>query len=147
MPQYPQQFLIHQVKRYDLKGKKILEFFEKYYLEDVGLRSFFLGYESRDVGRILENIVFLELKSRGYDISIGKINDLEIDFVAKKNGETLLIQVSYDISHEKTKKRELSSLLKDRSQAKKLIITMNEFEGEFIEEIHHKFAIDWLLEK
>lgn len=140
-------FLLNQVKRYDLKGKKILEFFEKYYLEDLGLRSFFLGYETRDTGRVLENIVFLELKKRGFDVFIGKISDLEIDFIATKNGEKTCIQVCYDITNTQTKTREVKSLLRDQSISKKLIISMSEFEGELIEGIPHKFAIDWLLEE
>ena len=139
-------FLLNQVKRYDLKGKKILEFFEKYYLEDLGLRSFFLGYESRDTGRVLENIVFLELKKRGFDVAIGKISDLEIDFIATKNGEKTCIQVCYDITNNQTKAREVKSLIKDQSASKKLIISMSEFEGDLIEGIPHKFAIDWLFE-
>ncbi len=140
-------FLLNQVKRYDVKGKKILEFFEKYYLEDLGLRSFFLGYETRDTGRVLENIIFLELKKRGFDVFIGKISDLEIDFIASKNGEKTSIQVCYDITNSQTKAREVQSLLKEQSASKKLIISMSEFEGELIEGIPHQFAIDWLLEE
>lgn len=139
-------FLVNAIKRFDVKGKKILEFFEKYYLEDIGLRSFFLGYESRDVGRVLENIVFLELKARGYSVYIGKITDKEVDFVATKNSITTLIQVAYDITSEETKKRELAPL-RSFPLHQKLLLSMNEFEGEVIDDIPHRFVIDWLLEK
>jgi len=140
-------FLLNKVKRYDLKGKKILEFYEKYYLEDLGLRSFFVGFETRDTGRIIENIVFLELKARGYDIAIGKTQDMEIDFVATKNGKTTLIQICYDITNAQTKAREIKPLIKNQFVAEKLILTMSEFEGEMIEGIPHQFLIDWLLGK
>lgn len=138
-------FLVHQVKRFDVKREKILEFLEKYYLQEIGMRSYFIGYEARDVGRILENIVFLELQFRGYDVKIGKLNDKEIDFIATKNGITTLLQVSYDITVEETKRRELAPLQADVSARKKILLSMSEFEGEVIEDIPHQFLIDWLL--
>lgn len=140
-------FLLRKVKRYDLKGKKVLELYEKYYVEDIGIRSLFLGFEERDTGRLLENIVFLELQARGYTISIGKRYNTEIDFLAEKNGEKQLIQVAYSLTDPATKERELRPLLQEKSPFLKLILSMSRFEGDYIEGIRHKYLLDWLLEE
>jgi len=79
-----ESYIAYQVKRYDIKGKQYLKTLEKYYLVDIGLRNTMFGSSSgRDVGHVLENVVFLELLRRGYDLYIGKVDNLEIDFVAK----------------------------------------------------------------
>lgn len=100
-------FVLYKIKRYDTKGKKHLQTNAKYYLADVGLHNLLLGGEG-DKGHILENAVFLELLHRGYTVHIGKVNTLEIDFVATRNGLTEYYQVFYDIKSPDTFARELA---------------------------------------
>ncbi len=140
-------FLLQKVKRFDLKGKKLLEVHEKYYVNDIGMRSFFLGFQERDTGRVIENIVYAELKIRGYDVYVGKIREKEIDFLAEKNGEKILIQVAYDITNPATKEREISSLLTLSSPIPRLLLSMSRFEGGLISDVPHKYLLDWLLKK
>lgn len=144
---FQEAFLLSKVKRYDLKGKRVLELYEKYYLNDIGMRSYFLGFTNRDRGRILENIVFLELQSRGYSIYVGKQGGYEIDFVAEKNGTREYFQVTVSLENEKTRKRELRSLISNTSAFPKTVLSLDEFAEENIEGIQHKYFIDWLLEK
>jgi len=94
--------LTHQVKRYDLKGKRILESLEKYYLCDTGLRYALMGYPPENVPGNLENIVLLELLSRGYSVSLGKLNGFEVDFIAEKGSEKIYFQVCMTLKEEKT---------------------------------------------
>jgi predicted AAA+ superfamily ATPase len=77
-------YIAHQVKRYDIKGKRLLSINEKYYLNDIGFRHALLGYRAGDIGKILENIVYLELRTRGYNVTVGVFGDYEIDFIAIK---------------------------------------------------------------
>ncbi|MBN1200184.1 MAG: ATP-binding protein [Bacteroidales bacterium] len=102
--------LTHQVKRYDLKGKRILESLEKYYLCDTGLRYALMGYPPENVPGNLENIVLLELLSRGYSVSLGKLNGFEVDFIAEKGSEKIYFQVCMTLKEEKTIQREYRPL-------------------------------------
>ena len=102
--------LFEKVERYDLKGKRLLETYEKYYMSDIGLRFATLGYTSDSISAQLENIVYLELKSRDYKITIGKLDDLEIDFIATKGTEKIYIQVSAQLTNDKVIEREYRSL-------------------------------------
>ena len=102
-------FLFYQVKRQDLRGKQILATNEKYYIADHGIREAVFGGNMRDINLILENIVFMELLRRGYTVTVGKIGSKEIDFVCKKRGEKLYIQVSYLLASEETIRREFGS--------------------------------------
>ena len=116
-------FMIYKANRYDIKGKEILKTQEKYYAVDIGLRYYILGQNSgRDMGHILENIVYLELLRRGYTVYIGKLEDLEIDFVAKNTKETIYYQVSLTTREETTLDRELTPLKAIRESYPKIIL-------------------------
>lgn len=118
-------YILYQVKRYDLKGKQHLKTQEKYYVADLGLRSLILGRQHTDVGHILENIVYLELLRRGYEINIGKIGAYEVDFVARSADETLYFQVAATVRSEETLKRELRSLQAIKDHHPKFILTLD----------------------
>lgn len=118
-------FMIHKVQRYDIKGKKILELFEKYYLGDIALKNAVIGYKDSDIAGMLENIVFLKLKQENYKVFIGKFDDLEVDFIAKKNGNITYVQVSYLLETEKTRKREFKVLEKIKDNFPKYVLTMD----------------------
>jgi predicted AAA+ superfamily ATPase len=102
-------FLIHRVSRYDIKGKRIAEMQEKYYLSDLGIRHAVLGYRNNDISGLLENIIFLELFRSGYSVHIGKQGAAEVDFIADRQDERIYIQVAYVLTAENTE-REFSPL-------------------------------------
>ena len=105
-------FIFFKVSRFDIKGKKLLEIHEKYYAGDIGLKHVLLGYKTGDIAGHLENIVYLELLSRGYKVEIGKLNGQEIDFIAHKGTNRIYIQVAYLFNDQKTIEREFSVLEK-----------------------------------
>ncbi len=116
-------FVFYEVKRYDIKGKEHFKTKGKYYIADIGLRNHLLGLRNRDRGHILENIVFMELRNRGYEISIGKISDNEIDFIATKVNEKKYIQVVESMAQSATRTRELVPLKTVRDNYEKIILT------------------------
>ena len=136
-------FVMHRASRYDIKGKQHLKTNAKYYLADIGLRYFLLGREG-DVGHILENVVYLELLRRGYEVSIGKINDSEIDFVAVKNGSVEYYQVSQALGGKATRNRELKALDAINDHNPKFLLTMDKFFTEEHKGIKILNALDWL---
>lgn len=122
-------YILHKCSRYDLQGKDILKTQEKFYLADVSLRYSVLGYTVDSIAASLENIVYLELKRRGYDVYIGKIKDKEIDFVATKQNEKIYVQVTQEIKSEKTQKREYEQLLEIRDNYPKYVVMADNFAG------------------
>ena len=122
-------YLLHRCSRYDLRGKEILKTQEKFYLADTSLRYSVLGYNSDTVASSLENVVYLELCRRGYDVQIGKTPDGEIDFVATKQNNKLYVQVTQEIKSEKTEKREYERLLEVRDNYPKYVLTTDDFSG------------------
>ncbi|MCL2284370.1 MAG: ATP-binding protein [Fibromonadales bacterium] len=136
-------FVMHRASRYDIKGKQHLKTNAKYYLADIGLRYFLLGREG-DVGHILENVVYLELLRRGYEVSIGKINDSEVDFVAAKNGSVEYYQVAQELSDKATFGRELKALDAISDHNPKFLLTMDKFFKEEHKGIKVLNALDWL---
>ena len=121
-----ESFILYKTNRYDVKGKQHLKSLEKYYLVDVGLRRLILGDKNADIGHILENIVYLELIRRGYKVAIGKIGDLEIDFIAEYNGEKIYYQVAASVLSPETFSREIAPLQKVTDNYPKFIISMDE---------------------
>jgi predicted AAA+ superfamily ATPase len=139
-------FIIYKANRYDLKGKKFLKTLEKYYIVDIGIRNKLTGLRDTDYGHVLENIVYLELLKRGYEVTIGKIGPLEVDFVATKTNEKIYYQVSATIMNEDTRKRELKSLKKIDDNYPKYVLTMDKNIFTDYSGIKVKNIIDFLLE-
>ena len=137
-------FVMYKVDRYDVKGRQHLKTNSKYYVADIGLRYLLLG-RSGDTGHILENIVYLELLRRGYNISIGKVGDFEVDFVAVKDGRTEYYQVSQDITDKDTYEREIRALDAIDDHNPKYLITMNKPLTEEYKGIKIVDALSWLL--
>ncbi len=137
-------FVIYRADRYDVKGKQHLKSLEKYYIVDVGLRKLLLGNKAADIGHVLENIVYLELLRRGFQVYIGKVDDLEIDFIAEKNGDKEYYQVSASVLDSTTFEREIAPLSKVHDNYPKYIITMDEFSSnnDGIKQIN---VVDFLL--
>ena len=140
-------YILHKCSRYDLQGKAILKTREKFYLADISLRYSVLGYSVDSIASSLENIVYLELKRRGYDVYIGKMNDKEIDFVATKQNNKIYVQVTQEIKSEKTQKREYDQLLEIRDNYPKYVVMANDFAGGNYEGIKTMNIIDFLLSK
>ena len=136
--------IIHQVKRENLQGKKILKHNEKYYVCDLGFRETIIGNNSRDITRVIENIVYIELLRRGYKITIGNVGDLEVDFVCKKNGQKMYVQVSYILANEETIEREFKSLKMIQDNYPKYVLSMDKFDFSR-EGIEHINIIKFLL--
>ena len=139
-------FVFYEANRYDIKGKALLKTGQKYYIADTGFLGVFFGRRDSDFGHILENIVFLELLRRGYSVQIGKIGELEIDFVASNPKEKIYIQVSQSIMDKKTLNRELRALQSIPDNYEKIIISMDKNYALSKEGIKIKNAIEWLLE-
>lgn len=140
-----ESFIVYQAKRYNIKGKQYLKTLEKYYAVDIGLRYMLLGSRSTDIGHILENVVYLELLRRGYDIYVGKVDDLEVDFVAVKQNRTVYYQVSATVRDEETLKRELAPLMKINDHYQKFILTLDDDpEGDY-DGIRRINALEWLM--
>ena len=144
-----ESFFLYKVSRYDIKGKQYLKTGEKYYVSDLGLRYFILGRKIGDRGHVLENIVYLELIRRGFEVYIGKIDDYEVDFVALNNNGRLYVQVCETLRDNDNKilERELRSLRKINDNYEKLILTYDKMPLSNEEGIIVRNVLDWLLDK
>ena len=140
-----ESYILYQAKRYNIKGKQYLKTLEKYYVVDVGLRFMLLGSKQMDAGHILENVVYLELLRRGYDVYVGKINEFEVDFVAQNSRGTSYFQVALTVRDEKTLQRELRPLQSIRDHYPKMILTLDEDPETQYDGIRRVNARDWLL--
>lgn len=140
-----ESFIVYQAKRYNIKGKQYLKTLEKYYVVDIGLRYMLLGSRSTDVGHILENVIYLELLRRGYDVYVGKIDDLEVDFVAQDQKKTIYYQVAATVRDENTLKRELIPLQKISDHYPKVILTLDDDPEADYDGIRRVNALDWLM--
>lgn len=149
---FTESFFLYKISRYDIKGKQYLKTGEKYYVSDLGLRYFILGRKIRDYGHVLENIVYLELLRRGYDVFIGKIDEYEIDFVALNNDGRIYVQVAetlkgIDENDTKILDRELRSLKKINDNYEKIILTSDKTPLANEDGIKIRNVFDWLLDK
>ena len=137
-------FIFYDIKRFDIKGKEFLKTLGKYYIADIGLRNFLLGMRNRDRGHILENVVFFELKRRGFDVSVGKIGDAEIDFIAASVEKKIYIQVAESLKSADVRKRELLPLQKIEDNYEKIILSLD-LESEEYDGIKTVNLIEWLI--
>lgn len=138
-------YFIYRVPRYELKGKQLLKTQGKYYFVDNGLKNIISGFFSYDTGSSFENLIYIELLRRGYEVYVGKYNDIEIDFIAIKPNERIYYQVSRSILDEKVEEREIKSLLAVKDNYKKVILTMDRVKNKQIEGIEVVNIIDFLL--
>lgn len=137
-------FLIFKVPRYDIIGKRLFEIGDKYYFENSGIRNSIWGYRLEDRGKLLENVVYNHLLHKGYDVKVGVIGNLEIDFIASKMGEMIYFQVSNSLDDETTIKREFGNLLKIQDQYPKYVISRKSFQGNTYQGIQNLSLIQFL---
>ena len=140
-----ESYFFYEIKRFDIKGKEFLRTLGKYYIVDIGLRNYLLGFRNRDSGHALENIVYFELLRRGYDVSIGKIDNSEVDFVATKADNKIYVQVTESMTSEDVRKRELSPLQKISDNYEKIILSLNPGMDSSYNGIKSINLIDWLI--
>ena len=140
-------YLFYEIKRFDIKGKQYLKTLGKYYIVDIGLRNYLLGFRNRDNGHIIENIVYFELLRRGYDVAIGKVDKFEIDFIATKVNKKVYIQVTESMLEEKTRKREIKPLEKIDDNYEKIVLTLHCGLEKNYSGIKVYNLIEWLLDE
>lgn len=140
-----ESYMFYDVKRFDIKGKEYLRTLGKYYIVDIGLRNYLLGFRDRDRGHALENVVYFELLRCGFDVAIGKIDNLEVDFVATKTNEKMYIQVTESMKNESVRERELKPLQKIHNNYKKMVITLDKALDDEYDGIQSIDVIEWLL--
>lgn len=138
-------FFLYSVPRYDIKGKEYLKTGEKYYISDIAMRNMLIGQKPQDYGHVLENIVYLELLRRGYQVFVGKVGDLEVDFTAIKGQDIEHYQVAWTAIEEKTLKRELQSLEQINDHNPKFLLTMDYIPVTSHNGIKQINVLDWLL--
>ncbi len=139
-----ESFVLYRAERYDIRGKQLLKTLEKYYAVDIGLRRALLGAKSMSAGHILENIIYLELRRRGYRVYIGKYDDLEVDFVTENEQGTVYFQVSATVRNEATLERELRPLQKIRDHYPKYLLTLDDDPETEYNGIRQMNALRWL---
>lgn len=138
-------FILHRCPRYDIKGKEYLKTQEKFYLADPAMRHAVLGYDPGSIAALMENIIYMELRTRGYDVAVGKLNATEVDFVALKADSKIYIQVTYEINSEETERREYEHLLEIKDNYPKYVIRMDDFAGGNHEGIKTQNIVEFLL--
>ena len=140
-----ESYFFYEIKRFDIKGKEYLRTLGKFYIVDIGLRNYLLGVRDRDSGHAIENVVYFELLRRGYDVSIGKIDNAEVDFIATTADDKKYIQVTESMQSEDVRKRELAPLQKIRDNYEKIILSLEPGLDSSYEGIKSLNLIDWLL--
>lgn len=140
-----ESYFFYDIKRFDIKGKEYLRTLGKYYIVDIGLRNYLLGFRDRDSGHAIENVVYFELIRRGYDVSIGKIDNAEIDFIATKADDKIYVQVTESMTSEDVRKRELAPLQKVNDNYEKIILSLNPGMDSSYEGIKSINLIEWLI--
>lgn len=140
-------YLFYRVERYDVRGKQKLKVGHKYYITDLGLRNMLLGIRNNDLGHMLENVVYLELLRRGYQVMVGKADSEEIDFVAMKSGRMEYYQVSLSVRETSTLERELTPLKRIADHYPKFLLTLDNDPIVFHDGVQQLYVPDWLTEK
>ena len=140
-----ESYLFYDIKRFDIKGKEELKTLGKYYIVDIGLRNYLLGYRDAAVGPMTENIVYFELLRRGYDVAVGKVGNKEVDFIATKDSEKIYYQVTDEMISESTRKRELAPLMEIRDNYEKTVIARSVNSTATVEGIKIVQLTDFLL--
>lgn len=140
-----ESYFYYDIKRFDIKGKEYLRTLGKYYIVDMGLRNYLLGFRNRDSGHALENVVYFELLRRGYDVAIGKVDNSEVDFVATKADDKLYVQVTESMTNEEVRKRELAPLQKINDNYEKIVLSLETGLDSSYEGIKSLSIVDWLL--
>jgi len=140
-----ESFIIYKAERYDIKGKQLLETGGKYYVADIGLRYYLLGTKRADRGHILENVVFLELLRRGYEVYVGKQGNTEVDFIAVNEEGTEYYQVAYTVADDAVLARELTPLDTIHDHNPKYLLTMDDEPLVSHNGIKQMYVLDWLL--
>lgn len=138
-------FIIDRISRYDLVGKEILKTYEKYFTGDQAIIYSVMGYKDRMISGVLENIVMLELKRRGFKVFTGKWGEREVDFVAEKNENKIYVQVAYKMAEKSTINREFAPLLEIKDNYPKYVVTMDELWKDNMEGVKHVYIADFLL--
>ena len=141
-----ESYFFYEIKRFDIKGKEYLRTLGKYYIVDIGLRNFLLGFRNRDSGHAIENVVYFELLRRGYDVAIGKIDNQEVDFIATTADDKLYIQVTESMQSEDVRKRELAPLQKIRDNYEKIVLSLEPGLDVSYDGIKSLNLVDWLLD-
>ena len=141
-----ESYFFYEIKRFDIKGKEYLRTLGKYYIVDIGLRNFLLGFRNRDSGHAIENVVYFELLRRGYDVAIGKIDNQKVDFIATTADDKLYIQVTESMQSEDVRKRELAPLQKIRDNYEKSVLSLEPGLDTSYDGIKSLNLVDWLLD-
>ena len=141
-----ESYFYYDIKRFDIKGKEYLRTLGKYYIVDIGLRNYLLGFRNRDSGHALENVVYFELLRRGYDVAIGKVDNAEVDFVATKADDKLYVQVTESMVSEDVRKRELAPLQKINDNYEKIVLSLDTGLDSSYDGIKSINVIDWLID-
>ncbi len=141
-----QAYFFYETKRFDVKGKEYLKTLGKYYIVEIGMRNYLLGFRNIDRGHVLENIVCFELLKRGYDAAIGKVENLEVDFIATKPEEVLHIQVTESMLSEETRARELRPLMKIQDNYEKIVLSLDDDLSNSYDGIKSLILVNWLME-
>ena len=140
-----ESYFFYEIKRFDIKGKAYLRTLGKYYIVDIGLRNYLLGFRNRDSGHAIENVVYFELLRRGYDVAIGKIGNAEVDFIATPADEKTYIQVTESMMSEDVRKRELAPLQSIRDNYEKIVLSLEPGLDASYDGIKSENLIEWLL--
>lgn len=141
-----ESYIFYEAKRYDIKGKEFLRTLGKYYIVDIGLRNYLLGFRDMDTGHVLENVVYFELLRRGYNTAIGKVGNTTVDFVVSNANEKIYYQVTQTMISEQTKERELRPMMQIRDNYEKIVLTMDKVFAASVDGVKIINLIDWLLD-
>lgn len=141
-----ESYFFYEIKRFDIKGREFLRTLGKYYIVDIGLRNYLLGFRNRDSGHAIENVVYFELLRRGYDVAIGKVGNAEIDFIAAKADEKIYVQVTESMESETVRTRELAPLQGIPDNYEKIVLSLHPGLETSYDGIKSIDLIEWLLE-